>query len=595
MRSRKASVRRPQSRDPIIAGLELLESRRLCHTGDLDTSFSGDGIATISPGGNFVVASMDTRGGRTVALGGTGQSQPGAVTGGASIVAFNSSGQLDTTFSGDGKRPLPRLTDPRDIFIQSDGKILVVGKVDGVAGIARLLPNGAPDTSFSGDGFATIGLMKQLTGVRIAGSGKIVVSGISNGAARFAAARFNVDGTLDTSFSGDGVAITSQTGIANAVAVQTDGKVVLVGTTLDADQISNIAVVRLGTGGSYDTGFSGDGRTIFDYGTGDDGTSVDLTPSGRILVGARLGTSSAGALVLTTGGALNMAIDVERGDTGFGTPRVNNIRSSFDGNQIYLFVDRYNVQSLASSDIVRFNSDGTRDNTFGNAGLIQSQGEGHGDLQADGKIVAAGNISGSFTSVRATRRISAIDSTDRIGVNEDIYVEGTNGDDTITVTRDPQTNRLVVNLNGMTRTLSTDDLSRVVIHGNKGNDVIDTTKAIFSAYVVGGDGDDTIRTGGAFDIIHGGNGNDNISSGGGNDEVWGDAGDDLLNGGDGNDTLFGGLGKDRLYGSAGNDKLAGMQPTKFDNVADYLDGGTGTDTVYQKENVDATNGVEQFV
>jgi Ca2+-binding RTX toxin-like protein len=69
----------------------------------------------------------------------------------------------------------------------------------------------------------------------------------------------------------------------------------------------------------------------------------------------------------------------------------------------------------------------------------------------------------------------------------------------------------------------------------------------------------------------------------------GGGGDDLLSGGAGDDRLTGGPGRDRLYGGSGNDTLSG----RGDSTADYLDGGTDTDTA-QKDALDATYSVERF-
>src|SRR5688500_18122330 len=81
------------------AAMEFLESRRPFSAGDLDPSCSGDGTAVTTPGGAFEVVSMDTRGGRTVVLGDTGTTAPGGSGGGSNIVAYNSSGNRDNSFS----------------------------------------------------------------------------------------------------------------------------------------------------------------------------------------------------------------------------------------------------------------------------------------------------------------------------------------------------------------------------------------------------------------------------------------------------------------------------------------------------------------
>ena len=96
--------------------------------------------------------------------------------------------------------------------LQGDGKIVVVGtSATGSGGdfaLARYNPNGSLDTSFSGDGKQTTdfgGVGDGATGVALQADGKIVAVGSSrSGGGDFALARYNPNGSLDTSFSGDG-------------------------------------------------------------------------------------------------------------------------------------------------------------------------------------------------------------------------------------------------------------------------------------------------------------------------------------------------------------------------------------------------------
>ena len=104
--------------------------------------------------------------------------------------------------------------------------------------------------------------------------------------------RYNADGTLDTSFDSDGI-VTTDFGPGDdrafSVVVQPDGKILVAG---DSDNGSNIdfALVRYNADGSLDTSFDGNGRLITDFGSGDDrGYSVALQPDGKIVVAGRTG------------------------------------------------------------------------------------------------------------------------------------------------------------------------------------------------------------------------------------------------------------------------------------------------------------------
>ena len=109
--------------------------------------------------------------------------------------------------------------------------------------------------------------------VAIQSDGKIVVAGTARsssasfGAADFTVIRYNPDGSLDTSFDGDCKATTDFFGFddhGNGVAIQTDGRIVIAGTAKPANDTSDFAVVRYDANGTLDTTFDGDGRTLTD-------------------------------------------------------------------------------------------------------------------------------------------------------------------------------------------------------------------------------------------------------------------------------------------------------------------------------------------
>src|SRR5262249_43071817 len=132
------------------------------------------------------------------------------------------SGGLDPTFSSDGRQTLDSGADDRAaaVAVQADGKIVVAGSFDGGASnfaVARYLTDGTLDTSFSGDGKAEVdfGAADFCTGLAIQNDGKIVLVGYTsaNGSGLnpndFAVARLNADGSLDATFNAVTVATTS--------------------------------------------------------------------------------------------------------------------------------------------------------------------------------------------------------------------------------------------------------------------------------------------------------------------------------------------------------------------------------------------------
>ena len=175
-------------------------------------------------------------------------------------------GQLDSTFGAGGVAfvPFGAVSSGRQVVrIQNDGRIIVAGTAEHAGrndfALARYTPGGSLDTSFDGDGvvITPIGVESTVWDMTIDNSGKIVVSGSSSNGSRtdFTLARYNTDGSLDPSLDGDGILTTSfgTSSTARAVAVQGNGKIFAVGDA-GADVI---AAARYNDDGSIDTSFAG--------------------------------------------------------------------------------------------------------------------------------------------------------------------------------------------------------------------------------------------------------------------------------------------------------------------------------------------------
>ncbi len=217
---------------------------------------------------------------------------------------------LDTSFSGDGKVTISFSAGDdvgSGIAVQSDDKIVVVGTADDGSGdsefaVARFNVDGSLDTSFNGDGMVTISFSAGNdvgSGIAVQSDDKIVVVGTSDdgsGASQFAVARFNVNGSLDTTFSGDGkvtVSFSAGDDVGSGIAVQSDDKIVVVGTSDDGSDASQFAVARFNVNGSLDTTFSGDGKVTTSFSAGDDvGSGIAVQSDDKIVV---VGTSGDGS------------------------------------------------------------------------------------------------------------------------------------------------------------------------------------------------------------------------------------------------------------------------------------------------------------
>ena len=212
------------------------------------------------------------------------------------VVRYNTDGSLDTSFGAGGK-VTTALGSSFDygysLALQPDGKIVVCGQIGGDFGLVRYNTDGSLDTSFDGDGkvITALGPAEDSgQSVAIQPDGKIVAAGRSSNGINFdfAVVRYNPDGSLDTSFNGDGK-VTTAVGPSDdhawGVALQSDGKIVVCGETR-----GNFALVRYNADGSLDTSFGEDGKTTTDIGsTNDLGLAVAIQSDGKIVVAGKGG------------------------------------------------------------------------------------------------------------------------------------------------------------------------------------------------------------------------------------------------------------------------------------------------------------------
>ena len=164
------------------------------------------------------------------------------------MARYNVDGTLDQSFGTGGLVSTGFAVDGDDsanaVALQTDGKIIVVGQVgphfsqaganDTAFGIVRYNSNGTLDTTFDGDGKVTtdFGTTTDIAlAVAVQSNGKIVVAGTSGG--NFALARYNTDGSLDGAFGAGGKTTTdfgSSFDSASAVVIQASGKIVAAGS-----------------------------------------------------------------------------------------------------------------------------------------------------------------------------------------------------------------------------------------------------------------------------------------------------------------------------------------------------------------------------
>lgn len=353
--------------------------------GNLDATFGVGGLSTPALGPSFEAGySLVLQSNGKAVVAGTIQSGGSSSSSDLCVARFNANGSLDSSFSGDGWTSFGIQSRSNDyanaVGLQSTGKVVAAGLMRPFNGgesllVARFRTDGAIDSGTGGFGQLS---KKQPTGYTLTPTGsssswfnglavqplddKIVVVGHMNvyaGGTQLVVARYTAAGILDTSFNGTGSTVLLPAGFletgANEVALQSDGKIIVVGWSTGIDGRHDMFVARFNANGTLDVGFGGgSGYVRLDI----DGTNsvtdeiargVVIQPDGKIVAaGGVFSAGRAGVLV------------------------------------------------------ARFNQDGTTDSTFGGAGFktafpptpppgqsVSFRGNAVA-LQADGTIIVAG-------------------------------------------------------------------------------------------------------------------------------------------------------------------------------------------------------------
>jgi uncharacterized delta-60 repeat protein len=384
--------------------------------GSLDLSFDNDGKATTA------IGSGDA--GYSVAI----QSDGKIIVAGASwngsnddfaLVRYNADGSLDNTFDNDGK-VTTAIGNGREagksVAIQSDGKIVVAGYSDNGLdydfALVRYNTNGSLDNTFDSDGKVTtaIGGSDDVGySVIIQSDGKIVVAGWSD--YYFALVRYNANGSMDNTFDSDGK-VTTAIGSGDAgrsVVIQSDGKIVVAGESYNGSDY-DFALVRYNTDGSLDNSFDNDGKVTTAIGSSDDvGYSVAIQSDEKIIVAGSSwnGSNDDFALIrYNTDGNLDNTFDSDgKVTTAIGSSNeVGKSAAIQSDGKIVVAGKSYNGSAFNFA-VVRYNGNGSLDNSFDSDGKVTTDFGGRDDsdpghsiftdvysvaIQSDGKIVVVG-------------------------------------------------------------------------------------------------------------------------------------------------------------------------------------------------------------
>ncbi len=604
--------------------------------GSLDTSFSNNGVLisdVISYSPQCVAVQTD---GNII------------VTTAGTLLRYKADGSVDTSFSADGKVITDMMISPTGsggnsmVVIQPDGKILVAGTKYSTSNdfaLARYNPDGSLDGSFALGGKVTTDfgspsnpssdIARSLT---IQADGKILIAGdgqTSRGI-DFALARYNSDGSLDTTFAKTGKVITdfnSNWDQGNSVTVQSDGKILIAGNKVNV----GIALVRYNTDGTIDTSFSPPENTLIASPTYTENfTPIILDTNVQILDAelAQSGNYSGGILTLSRHNGAS-AQDVYS-SASVGTLTVLSTGSYFavdsvtigrvttnTAGTLTLTFNTNATQSLVNKAMQQIAYANTSDAPPATVQIDWTFNDGNTGAQGSGGTLS---VTGSTTvNITATNDIPVLlhPLVDQIVIAgqtlsytlpSDAFVDPdieslsfkavmadgtaippwlTFNASTQTFSGSPGTEdignlNILVTVSDVARTSASDSITIAVTNpvyiGTAGNDVLTGTG--LNDVLSGGNGSDWLYGGGGSDTLNGDAGNDYLYGQAGNDVLNGGDGADIVSGGDGNDTLSGGNGDDGMYGDAGVDAMNG------NGGGDFMAGGNDNDTLHGDDGQD---------
>jgi uncharacterized delta-60 repeat protein/uncharacterized repeat protein (TIGR01451 family) len=440
----------------VLAASVVMAPAARAAAGDLDPSFGLAGKVTTDFAGNGDLASavaIQPDGQIVLAGAALGTTQDFALarykTDGSLDPAFGTGGKVRTDFAGGSDQAY-------GVVVQPDGRIVAAGGTGSVWELARYNPDGTLDVTFGIGGKVTtdFGLFpfEWAHAVVLQPDGKIVVAGTATpqpGPFDFAVARYNLNGTLDTTFGTGGKVTTDlappfgSTDFAYAAALQADGKIVVGG--FSSGNGLDFALVRYTANGSLDGTFGSGGRVLTNLGGDQDEVhALALQPDGKIVAAGKsgnqccLGSFSFALARYTTGGSL---------DSTFGTAGkvTTDFAGSHDAAHGVLVQPDGKILAVGESlpggavpgasfdfALVRYEPAGSLDPSFGTGGKVITDFPGRNDhayaaaLQADGKIVAAGDSFPDFALVRyfaaappaADLRVTQSDAPDPVLVGQ---------------------------------------------------------------------------------------------------------------------------------------------------------------------------------
>jgi len=345
--------------------------------GRVTTFFGGDGLN--GDNGRSVVVQKD----RKIVVGGSTTNLDDTTD--FALARYNSNGTLDATFGTGGKvkTTFANFDFVGALALQSDGKIVAAGMTivnfSPSFALARYNSNGTLDTTFGIGGRVITGFggPAQAFAECVQADGKILVAGYAHLAEGwdFAVARYNSNGTLDATFATGGKKTipfgTVSSAQVNGLAIQLDGKIVVAGAA-NLPTAGDFALARLNSNGSLDTTFGTGGKVVTNLGGNDEVFGVALQADGKIVAAGMTGADFVLARYNTNG-----TLDGSFGTSGkvvtdFGGPNEIALGVAIRSDGKIVAVGRTFVSARTAFALARYNPDGTLDSSFGNGGKVST-------------------------------------------------------------------------------------------------------------------------------------------------------------------------------------------------------------------------------
>ena len=311
-------------------------------------------------------------------------------------------------------------------IVQSDGKILVAGTTGSNFVLVRYNSDGTLDTGFGTSGVATLSSSYTMRGIALQSDGKIVAVG--GDGSDFVVARFGINGTLDSGFGSSGI-VTTDTGAsgndaASAVAIQSDGKIVVVGlSNYNGSSDYGFEIVRYsGSNGALDGTFGTGGKVRTTLNQGAFAKAVAIQSDGTIVVAGYTATDVshsiyAMARYTTSGGLIGSVVTTDI--AGQNMDIANAVVIQSDG-KIVVGGWSENGSHAGVAGIVRYSSTGSLDGTFGTSG-IKTLDMGTDNwifqfsslaIQSDGMILGSAYVSTGYNYASSLVRLTTAGALD---------------------------------------------------------------------------------------------------------------------------------------------------------------------------------------